>query len=152
MEDIRRVMRPQVMFNVRQQSRGLIACRLDHLTVEPHQGLRHQLLPGVLIACLGRLLQENVVAHGVYAHQAQTACKGFILRHRDVFGWHLVRQACAFLAAVRHDGLFHTTVDLLLHAVGSADKPIKARDPQEQTHKTNPTGSHFGVDQVERHN
>src|SRR5262249_39629718 len=38
MEDIRRVMRPQVMFNVRQQSRGLIAGRLDDLTV----GMRSQ--------------------------------------------------------------------------------------------------------------
>jgi hypothetical protein len=33
-----------------------------------------------------------------------------------------------------------------------ADKPIEARDPQEQTHEANPTGPHFGVDQVERHN
>jgi hypothetical protein len=58
MQAIRRVMRPQVLCNVRQQSRGLIAGRLDPLIVEPRQGLRHPLLPSVLIACLGRLLQE----------------------------------------------------------------------------------------------
>jgi hypothetical protein len=63
-----------------------------------------------------------------------------------------VRQAGARLTAVRHDGFFHAPVDPLLHAVGSADKPIEARDAQAQTHETNPTGPHFGVDEVERHN
>ncbi len=63
MEYVRRVMRAEVMCNVREQSRGLITCRLHHLTVGPRKGLFHQRLPGVLIACLGRLFQENVVAH-----------------------------------------------------------------------------------------
>jgi hypothetical protein len=84
--------------------------------------------------------------------QAQTPWKGFILRHRHVFGWHLVRQVCALLTAVRHDGLFHATVDPWLHAVGRADQPSEARDPQEQTPETHPTGPHVGVDEVERHN
>ena len=56
MEEVRRVMRPEVMFNIRQQARGLIAGRLDHLTVEPRKGLLHERLPGVVIPCLGRLL------------------------------------------------------------------------------------------------
>ncbi len=55
MEHIRRVMRPKVMFNVREKSWGLITGRLNHLTVKTRKGLLHQLVPGVLIACLGRL-------------------------------------------------------------------------------------------------
>ena len=109
-----------------------------------------QRMPGVLIACLGRLLQDNVVAHGLDPHQAQTAGKRFILRHRDVFGGHLVSQARALLLAVRHDRLFHATVDLLLRPIGSPDKPIEARELQEQTHQANPTGTHFGTHQVDR--
>src|SRR5262249_12162849 len=34
MEEVRRVMRPEVLFHIRQQAWGLIAGRLDHLTVE----------------------------------------------------------------------------------------------------------------------
>jgi hypothetical protein len=36
---------------------------LYDLTVEAAKGLLHQLLPGVLIACWGRLLQENAHSH-----------------------------------------------------------------------------------------
>ena len=143
-------MRPKVVFHIRQQARGFITGRLDHLTVETRQGWLHQRMPGVLIACLCRLLQHNVVAHGVHPHQAQTARKRFILRHRDVFGWHLVRQTRALLLAVRHDRFFHATVDLLLRPIGSADKPIEARELQEQTHQANPTGAHLDTHQVER--
>jgi hypothetical protein len=74
------------------------------------------------------------------------------LRHRDVFGWHLVPETRTFLLAVGHDGLLHTTVDLVLRPIRGADKPIETCDPQEQTYEANPTGPHFGVDQVERHN
>jgi len=81
----------KVMLNIRQKPRGLITGRLNHLTMETRKGLLHKPLPGVLIACLGRLFQENVVAHRLDPHQTQTARKGFILRYRDVFGWHLVR-------------------------------------------------------------
>ena len=143
-------MRPEVMFHIRQQAWGFIAGRLDHLTVETRQGLLHQRMPGVLIACLGRLLQHNVVAHGLDPHQAQTARKRFILRQRDVFGGHLVRQTRALLVAVRHDRLFHVTVDLLLRPIGSPDKPIEARQLQEQTHQANPTGAHLDTHQMER--
>jgi hypothetical protein len=51
MEEIRRVMRPQVVFNIGEKARGLIACRLDDVTVEAGKGRRHQCLPGVLISC-----------------------------------------------------------------------------------------------------
>ncbi len=50
MEDIRRVMRPEVMFNICEQAWGFITGRLDHLTVETRKGLRHALPPGILIA------------------------------------------------------------------------------------------------------
>jgi len=123
---------------------------LHDLTVEARQGLLHQGIPGVLIVCLGCLLQENVVTHRRDPHQTQTARKRFILRQRDHFVGHLVSQTHAFLLAVRHDGLFYATVDLLLRAVGGADKPIEARELQEQTHQANPTGTHFGIHQVGR--
>ncbi len=79
MEKVRRVMRPQVMFNIGQKPRSLIACRLDDPTVKTRKGMLHEGMPGVLIACESRLLQDNVVAHGVHPHQRQTACKRFIL-------------------------------------------------------------------------
>ena len=150
MEEVRRVMRPKVMFNIRQQARGFIAGRLDDLTVETRQGLLHQRMPGVLIACLGRLLQNNVVAHGLHPHQAKPACKRFILRQRDVFGGHLLRQTRALLLAVRHDRFFHVTVDLLLRPIGGPDKAIEARELQEQTHQANPTRTDFDTHQMER--
>jgi hypothetical protein len=70
MEEVRRVMRPQVVLNIRQQAWGFITGRLNHFTVEPQQSLFHEFLPGVLIACLRRLLQQNIVAHGLNPHQA----------------------------------------------------------------------------------
>ena len=79
-------MRPEVMFHIRQQAWGFIAGRLDHLAVETRKGRLHAGLPGVVIPRLGRLLQHNVVAHRLDPHQTQTARKGFILRHRDLFG------------------------------------------------------------------
>src|SRR5262249_34985830 len=62
-----------------QKPRRLIACRLDDPTVKTRQGVFHEGIPGVVIACESRLLQNNGVAHGVHPHQRQTACKRFIL-------------------------------------------------------------------------
>src|SRR6266571_3072303 len=61
MEDVRRVMRPQVMLNIRQQSRGLITGRLNDRAVETRKGRLHERVPGVLIARRCQLFQENVV-------------------------------------------------------------------------------------------
>jgi hypothetical protein len=66
------------------------------------------------------LLSKDIVAYGVHPDQAQAACIGFILGERNIFGWHLVRQPRALIVAVRHDGLFHTTVDLVLRPIGGA--------------------------------
>jgi hypothetical protein len=74
------------------------------------------------------------------------------LHHGDVFGWHFAREARTLLLAGGHDGLLPLAVDLVLRPLRGADKPIEARDPHEQTYEANPTGPHFGVDQVERHN
>ena len=150
MEEVRRVMRPKVMGHVCQKPRGLIAGRLDNWTVETRQGLLHQRLPGVLISRLGRLLQHHGVAHRLDANRTETTRTGFILRHRDLFGGHLVRQPRALLVAVHHDGLFHATVDLVLRPIRGADKPIETRHLQQQTHQANPTGTHFGTHQMER--
>ena len=85
MEEVRRVMRPEVVGHIREQARCFITGRLNHLAVEPRQGWRHQLMPRVLIPCGCRVLQHNVVALGVHPHQAQTARKRFIERHRHLF-------------------------------------------------------------------
>ena len=69
---------------------------------------------------------------------------------RDRSGWHLVSQPRALLSAVRHDRFVNAPVELLLRAIGSADKPLEARDLQEQIHQAHPTGAHCGTDQVER--
>jgi len=50
MEEVRRVMRPQVMFHRRQQSWCLIARRLHHPTVETRKGLLHVRMPRVLVS------------------------------------------------------------------------------------------------------
>jgi hypothetical protein len=54
--------------------------------------------------------------------------------------------------AIRHDGLLHLAVDLVLGAIGSRHKAVKAFEVAQQTHQANPTGSHFGADQVDGHN
>ena len=78
MEDVRRVMRTEVMLHVGQQARCFIAGRLYDLTVETRKRLLHQRIPRVVIAALGRLLQNDVVALGVRRHQAKPAGKRFI--------------------------------------------------------------------------
>jgi hypothetical protein len=58
-------------------------------------------------------------------------------------------QACTLLVAVRHDGLLHTTVDLVLRPIRGANKPIQPRELQEQTHQANPTRAYLDTDQVD---
>jgi hypothetical protein len=106
-------------------------------------------MPGIVIACLSRLLQENVVALRVHPHEAKATCPCFILRQRDVFGWHLVSQTRTFLLAVRRDRVFNVTIDLVLRPIRSADKPIETRELQEQTHQAYPTSAHFRTHQVD---
>ena len=91
MEEVRRVMCPQVMFHIREESRGFITGRLNDLAMQAGKGLFHQGMPGVVIACECRLFSHNVVAHRVSPYQAEPPGKRFILRHGDVFGWHLAR-------------------------------------------------------------
>src|SRR2546423_9385266 len=152
MEEVRRVMGTKMMGNIRQKPRRLIAGRLNDLTVETRKGLVHERLPGVVVPRLGRLLQHNVVAHRLDPNQTETTRKGFVLRHADVFGWHLVRQTLALVAAVCHDRLLNATVDLLLGPIRSPHKSIQSRQLQYEAHQANPTGTHFGTDQVERQN
>ncbi len=118
MEDVRRVMRPKVMGNIREKARRFIACRLNDLTVQTRKRRFHEGMPRVLIAGWGHLLQDNVVALGVHGHQAQPAGKRFILGQRDGLSGHVFGQTRAFLSAVRHDGLLHLTVDLVLRPFG----------------------------------
>jgi hypothetical protein len=140
----------KVMCNRRQQPRGLITRRWHHLTVATRQGLLHQPVPGVVIACLGRLFQEHRGAPRLDPNQTQTARKGFILRHCDVFGGHRARQAFALLAAVRHHGFFHTTVDPLLRSIGGADKPLETPQVQHEAYQAHPTGPNLDTHQMQR--
>ena len=45
------MMRPQVMFHIREESRGFITGRLNDLAMQAGQGLFHQGMPGVVITC-----------------------------------------------------------------------------------------------------
>ena len=60
-----------------------------------------------------------------------------------------MRQTCAFFLAVRHHRFFNVAVDLLLRPIGRADKPIEARELQQQTHQANPTGANLNTHHVE---
>jgi len=148
MKEVWRVMRAEVMFHIREEPWRFVTCRLDHLAVEPCQGVLHQGIPGVLIARLGRVLEQDIVAHGFDSDQAQTASKGFILRRGDLLRRHLLRQACCLLTLVCHDGFFNVTIDLLLRAIGGAHKPIEPRELQEQAHQANTTRANLNKDHV----
>jgi hypothetical protein len=67
-EEVRRVMRSEVLCSIRQQSGGCIARGLHHPTVKPLKDLYHERLPGVVVARLGRLLQHHGVAHRLYPY------------------------------------------------------------------------------------
>src|SRR5215813_10304144 len=101
MEQVGRVMRPEMVGHIGKQARCFITGRLEHLAVEPCQGWRHQRMPRVLIPCGCRVLQHNVIALGVHPHQAQTARKRFIERHRHLFRRHLMSQTRAVFLTVR---------------------------------------------------
>ena len=60
MEEVRGVMRPQVVFNIGQKPWGFITGRLYHPTIETRQGRLHQGLPGVVITRLGRVFQQDI--------------------------------------------------------------------------------------------
>ena len=66
------------MGNIHQQAWRFIAGRLDDLTGQIRKRLLHERLPRVLIAGVGLLLQDDVVALGFYGDQAQSAGKRFI--------------------------------------------------------------------------
>ena len=91
MEEVRRVMCPQVMFTIREEARGFITGRLHDLAMQAGQGLFHQGMPGVVIACQCRLLSHNGVAHRFYPYEGEPSGKRCIVRHGAVVGWHLAR-------------------------------------------------------------
>jgi hypothetical protein len=88
-------------------------------------------MPCVLIAAWGLLLQDDVVALGFYGYQAKPPGIRFILGQRDGLSGHVFGQTRAFLVPIRHDGLLHLPVDLLLRPIGSRDKAIEACELQE---------------------
>jgi hypothetical protein len=52
--------------------------------------------------------------------------------------------------AVRHDGFFHATVDLVLRPKGGANKSIESSHLQPEADQANPTGADLHTYQVER--
>ena len=52
MEAGRRVMHPEVVFDIRQQPWRFVTRRLDDVALERRQGCCHEGTPGVLISCL----------------------------------------------------------------------------------------------------
>jgi hypothetical protein len=149
-EEVRGVMHPQVGGNIGQKLWGFLAGRWHHPTIKTRKGRFHQSMPSVVIPCRGHLFQHNGVAHRFYPCQAQTTRKRFILGQRDGFVWPLVRQPYACCVAVRHKGLLHTPVDLVLRPIRGDDKAIEARELQEQTYKAHPTRPHLDIHQVDR--
>jgi hypothetical protein len=143
-------MRPQMVCNIGEEPWSFIAGRWDHPTVETRQSLFHQGMPGVVIPCRCSLLQHHGVAHGLDPHQAQTACKRFILRERDRFGGHRVSQPCTLFLAVRHDRFFNATVHLLLGPIRRPHKPVETCQLHKPTHQTHPAGPHCGTHQMYR--
>jgi hypothetical protein len=107
-------------------------------------------MPGVVLPYWCCLLSYNVVTHGLDPHQAQTAGKRFILRERDRFGGHLVRQPCTLFVAGRHDRFFNATLHLLLGPIRRPHKPVETCQRQEPAHQTNPAGPHCGTYQMDR--
>src|SRR5215831_13972584 len=150
MEQIGRVMRAEMLFHICQKPGGLIARGLDDVAFERREGIRHQCIPGVVIACLCGVFQQNIVAHRLKGDEAQTACKGFILGHGDLLRGHRARQTRRLLPPVGDHGLFNLTVDLLLRPKRSPHKPIQPRHLQQETHQANPTRADFDTDYMER--
>ena len=150
MEEVRGVMRTEVMGNICQESRRFITRRLHHLALERPQGVVHARAPGIVISCLCSLLQDDRVTHGFDSPQTQTACKGLILGHSNLLRGHLVRQARALVMAVRHDGFFHATVALGLRPKGGANKSIESGHLQPEAAQANPTGANLHTHQVDR--
>ena len=59
MEEVRRVMHPQMVFNISKKPGRFVTRRLDDVTLEMRQSACHQLVPGILIAGLCGVFQEN---------------------------------------------------------------------------------------------
>jgi hypothetical protein len=62
MKKVRRVLHPEVLFNIGQEPGCLVARRLNDAALQRSQGVPHQFAPGVVIPGLGGLLQQDIVA------------------------------------------------------------------------------------------
>src|SRR5262245_23412673 len=142
-EEVRCVMRPEVVFDRGAKPRRFVACRLNDVALERRQGRLHQLPPRVVITCLCGLLEHSVVTHRLHADQTQTAGKRLILRHGDIVRWHLLSQARLLLMLGGPHGFFHVTVHLLLGPIRRPHEPVQARQLQQQTHQANAASSHL---------
>src|SRR5262245_34525723 len=137
------------MLHVGQQARRFITGGLHDLTVQTRKRLLHKRMPRGVSTAVGRLLQDDGGALGVHRHQAQPAGTGCILGQGDGFGGHVLCPPCACLLAIPHERLLHLTVDLLLGAIGGADKAVKARAGEQETHQANATSTDLDTDQVD---
>jgi hypothetical protein len=144
-------MRPERMGNIRQKPRRCVTRRLDDVALEMREGTSHQRVPGVVIACLCGMLQQDKVAYRLNGHQAETAGESFILGDRDVLRGHVLSQAWGFCLRVSDHRFFHPAIDPLLCAKGGAHKPIEPRHLQPETDQANTARTNFATHDMERH-
>jgi hypothetical protein len=148
-EALRRVRRPEGMGNRGAQAWGVIPGRWDPRTVATRQDLRHGLPPGILIPRLGRLLQENNVAHRLDPTQTATTRQGCLLRHREVCGWHRVGSTRPLLVAGGPHRLLDATVAPRRRPLRSPHEPGETWPLQHQTPQTHPAGPNLDTHQME---
>ena len=136
MEQVRRVMSPEMGLGILEKSFGLIA---DHLTHDHRQ--RGQLGPQRLIPSSRippRLiaLQDQEVGHGFDPHQADLRMKRFIQGHTDDARGHVCSQPLMFFLAEGDQQRLHLLGKGLLSPIGRGDEFIQAAQFQEPTQVT----------------
>ena len=151
MEQVRCMVRFEIMCHIGQQPRRFIAGRLDHPAIELCQGRRHEVVPSGLITGLSQLFQNNEIALRVHRDEAKAAGKRFILSHREVFVGHVLGQAYGFIVALGHHRWFHVDIDLRLSPRGGRHNAVETRQMQEETHQANAACPDFDTDQMESH-
>src|SRR5882724_6863736 len=142
-------MRTEVVGDVSEKPRCLVARRLDDLTLERRQGARHPIAPGLVITCVCGLLQQDIVAYRLNGDEAKTAGTRFLRRHCDILGCHALSQALGLLTRVSHHSLFNTAIDALLRSKGGTHKPIESRHLSQAADQANPTCADFDKHHME---
>ena len=130
-KEVRALVGPQAVAGVGQEPFGLVAGDLHDRDRQALQGRGQLGGPGRRVTSLAVDLQEDEVADGLDAHQADLGMEGLVLTDGDRFGRHLGRQVAALAGAVVEDRLLELARDGLLGAEGTGDEPVQAGPPKE---------------------